>query len=267
MFTSKAAGALIGMTTLLAACGGGGGDASPGSTSTTPAGPSAVTYASSIVVGSLTAQSVDYTAPATGAGASASAYVSVTAASTLLSVGRNTLVAEHLDASLPGTREVCVSGRGESTNVVAPINLGVIAQSAAVLLDTSWSPVADQTAAWASIAATGLELSGWQNCGVKPEGLPSRSSALRPQSGGGYIEDVYDGNPGTTFNVVTQNVPASQVAAMLSSTGFAAVDGLQNPVRLYWRLYANGAGRQLLIESGIPASGAAGFVAAYALPG
>ena len=243
---------------LVAGCGGGGGGAAgaPATTSTT-------TYANSVALGSWTAQSIAYTAGV----ASAPAEVTTAIASALLPQGAATLVAQHEESSLPGVLEVCVSGNGESTNVVAPINLGVVAQSAAVLLDAGWSPVPDSAAAWAAIAQRQEVLIGWENCGVKPEGAPSASSRLTVRTDGSYSEDVYDGNPGTTYNVISQTVTATQMSAMLGVTGWATTADPTRPMQIYWRVFADGASRQLLIEMGVPRSTAPpslkGFIALY----
>ena len=246
----------------VSACGGGGGDAgvplAPPTATTT-----AVDYPSSVVPGPA-AQSLRYT-PGSG---TALASVSAAAASPLLPAGTTPLIAEHLDARLPGLRVACISGHGDSTNVVSGINLGVIAESAAVLLDTRWKPV-DAAAAWAMAVAQGSSWSGWENCGVKPEGSPSPSSTLLPTPDGGYAEDVYDGNPGTTFNVVSQRFSSSDVAAMLGA-GLATRNDPQRPLRLTLGAYTDGAGHTIFIESGVAASGAAasvrGFIALYLPP-
>lgn len=82
-----------------------------------------------MVLGASTLQSIVYSAAA-GAG---QATVTTAAASPLLQLDTTPILAEHVEPSLSGLRVVCISGRGESTNVVAGINLGVIAESAAVL--------------------------------------------------------------------------------------------------------------------------------------
>ncbi len=266
--TGGAAGALslVG-SMLLTACGGGGGSAGapavgPGS------GVTPVVYANSLVLGGgLGVQSLSYNA----AQGVMPASVTATTASALLAAGSTPLVAEHADAAYPGMREVCVSGHGETTNAVGPINLGVMAQSAALLLDSGWSPGADRAAAWSALAARGATLSGWENCGVKPEGAASRSSGLTAQVDGSYREDVYDGNPGTTFNTVTQAIPATQMSAMLSDAGYdASAANPQRPLRLYWRLYVDGSARQLWVQIGVPATGATAsvvdFVSVYTSP-
>ena len=245
---------------LIAGCGGGG-SSGGGTAPAVGAGP--VAYAHSVALGSWQAQPIGYTAAA----AATPATVTSTGASALLSAGSTALVAVHVEPTLAGLLEVCVSGNGESTNVVAPINLGVIAQSAAVLLDASWSPVADSSVAWATLTARQAVLTGWENCGVKPEGAPSPSSRLSAQAGGGYAEDVYDGNPGTTYNVISQSVSAAQMDAMLSAGGYATSADPTRPLQLFWRFYADGAGHLLAIEMGLPRAGAPatlkGFVELY----
>jgi len=237
---------------LLGACGGGGGTTA-----------SATPYANSVALGSWVSQSISYTAGS----ATNPAELTTSIASALLPTGTTPLVAEHADASLPGVLEVCVSGNGQSTNVVSPINLGVIAQSAGVLLDAGWGPAADPAGAWAAIALRHGVLTGWENCGVKPEGAPSPSSLLTAQADGSYAEDVYDGNPGTTFNVISQVGPAAQMAAMLTDNGFATTSDPLRPMQLYWRIFADSTGRQALIEMGLPRTTAPqslkGFIALY----
>lgn len=243
---------------LVAGCGGGSGEGAVGAAATT-----STTYANSVALGSWTGQSITYTAGA----ASVPAEVTSSIASALLPQGAATLVAQHEESLLPGVLEVCVSGNGESTNVVAPINLGVVAQSAAVLLDAGWSPVPDSATAWAAMAQRQAVVIGWENCGVKPEGAPSASSRLTVRPDGSYTEDVYDGNPGTTYNVISQVVSATQMSAMLSAAGWATAADPTRPMQLYWRVFVDGAGRQLLIEMGVPRSTAPpsfkGFIALY----
>jgi hypothetical protein len=255
-------GCTVALAALLASCGGGGSSSPAGTPSTTAA---TTTYANSIVVGATAPRSVMYTAAASPGQAT----VTSTEGSPLLPPGTTPVVAEHVDASLPGLRVVCVSGRGETTNVVANVNLGVIAESAAVLLDTGWHAV-DATAAWSAVVASGGAWLGWENCGVKPEGAPSPSSRFVPTAAGGYAEDVFDGNPGTTFQAIRRNVTPADVAAMLSSNGLLALDDPLRPLQLLLRAYADGAGQVVLVETGAPASGALasarGFVALY-VPG
>jgi hypothetical protein len=254
----------LAIASLLAACGGGGGSSGPSDSMapTPPAAPAATTYAHSVVLAASAPQSIVYRA---AAGAS-QATVSTTSAAPLLPLGTTPVLAEHVEPGLSGLRVVCISGRGESTNVVSDINLGVIAESAAVLLDTTWNAT-DAAAAWSAAAASGSAWSGWENCGAKPEGLPSPSSRLVSTAVGGYAEDVFDGNPGTTFQAIRRNVTATDVTAMLSATGLVATSDPVRPLLLMLRAYADVAGHVVFVETGLPTTGAApstrGFVALY----
>ena len=253
--------ALAGIMALLASCGGGGSSQPPGQETT----PVLTVYANSVVVGFAAPQSLVYSASS----GSSQATVTANSASPLLPPGITAVLAEHLEPGLAGLRVACVSGRGDSTNVIGNINLGVIAESAAVLLDSRWNP-ADAPSAWSTAVADGGAWLGWENCGVKPEGLPSPSSRLVPTAAGGYAEDVYDGNPGTTFQTIRRDVSAADVAAMVSTAGLLDRSDPQRPLQLLLRAYDDGAGHRVFIESGMPAAGAAasarGFVALY-VPG
>ena len=247
------------VASLLAACGGGGSSEPP---PVQQAQPATTIYANSVALGVTTPQSITYQA-STGA---IQATVTTSTASALLPVGTTLVLAEHMEPDLPGLREICVSGHGDSTNVVSNINLGVVTQSAAILMDAQWTAV-DALAAWNAAVLAGSAWSGWENCGAKPEGPPSRSSRLVPTNSGGYTEDVFDGNPGTNFNAVLRNVSASDVTAMLSTQGLLFSDEPQRPLQLKLRAFANPAGRLIFVESGAPAAGAPasarGFVALY----
>jgi hypothetical protein len=254
-------GRLAVLTSLLsiAAAGcGGGADTAP------PSGPVATTiaYPQSVVLGAPAPQALLYVASQ----GSQPASVTATAASPLLAAGPTPLLAEHLEAGLPGLRVACVSGRGDSTNVISNINLGVISESAAVLLDGGWRPV-DAAVAWSRAVASGAAWLGWENCGVKPEGPPSPSSRLVPGADGGYAEDVYDGNPGTTFNVVRRVVSSADTAALLSAAGLANLDDPLRPLQLTLRAFSDAAGQIVFIEMGTPLAGAPvsarGFIALY----
>ena len=98
---------------------------------------------------------------------------------------------------------------------------------------------------------------------------PGRRASL-PTTAGGYVEDIFDGNPGTTFQVIRRTVAPSDVAAMLSPAGLLALDDLERPLQVTLRAYADGAGHRVLVQSGVPAVGAAssarGFIALY-VPG
>ena len=254
---------VVALGLLAAGCGGGGGGVMGPGSAGAPAATAPSAYANSVALGSWSTQSIGYVA----ASATTAAEVDAATASALLRMGATALVAEHVEATLPGMREVCVSGDGQSTNVVSPINLGVISQNAAVLLDGGWAPVADQAGAWAVLAQRGAALTGWENCGVKPEGPASASSLLTIHADGGYAEDVYDGNPSTTFNIISQVVPTQQMQAMLGGGGFATTADPTRPMQLYWRIFSDPAGHQLLIEMGLPRATAPavlkGFIALY----
>ena len=214
------------------------------------------------MLGLAAAQEVGY-APAVG---SIPASVTVTSSTTLLRVGANAVVAEHVEGTLAGLHVACASGNGQTTNVVTGINPGVLAKSATVLLNSSWTAT-EAAAAWTAATIRGGTWAGWENCGVKPEGSPSPSSRLTPHPGGGYGEDVYDGNPGTTYNVITRRVTATEVAAMLTDAGYAIVEDPARPLRLRLRAYRDGAGNTIFVETGDPVpgapTGAQGFVVPY----
>jgi len=245
------------LTSALAACGGGG-----SATTDPPVTPAEIDYPNSIVVGASAPQALVYH-PAVGA---MPAMVSAGSASGLLAAGNTAVLAEHVEATLPGLRVVCVSGRGESTGVISAINLGVIAESAAVLLDARWGAT-DAGLAWAGAVTRGKGWLGWENCGVKPEGAPSPSSRLVPAADGGYAEDIFDGNPGTTFNTISTTATAASVAAMLSAAGRLAPDDPLRPLQLTLRAYADNSGHTVFVETGTPVPGAPaaarGFVALY----
>ncbi len=256
--TSPWTACCLAVAALPVGCGGGG---SADTMSTPPTDTSAI-YARSVVLGASSPQSIVYR-PASGTG---QATVTTTIASALLPIGTTPVLAEHLESQLPELRVVCISGFGETINVVAHVNPGVIAESAAVLLGSGWSAT-DARDAWSAATASGGAWLGWENCGVKPEGLPSPSSRLVPTPAGGYVEDIFDGNPGTTFQVIRRTVAASDVAAMLTPAGLLALDDLERPLQVTLRAYADAAGHRLLVQSGVPAAGAApsarGFIALY----
>ena len=257
-----AAGLAALFVAVLGGCGGGSGASAP---PPAPVPPPATDYPGSVVLGVAAMQDLQFVA---GAGAM-QAQVVAPSASTLLAAGANPLTAAYDDARLPGWRVACVSARGDTTNVVTGINLGVVGKSAAILFAAGWASV-DATAAWDALVAGRTPLLGWENCGLKPEGPPSPSSRLQPGSDGGYTEDVYDGNPGTTFNVISQAVAAEQVAAMLSDAGFLTTADPARPLRLTLRALRDGDGHVVMVERGEPAPGASadtpGFVALYEPP-
>lgn len=259
-----AAGLAALFVAVLGGCGGGGASSAP-PPAPAPPPPPATDYPDSVVLGVGTPQDLQFVA---GAGAT-QAQVVAPSASTLLAAGANPLTAAYDDARLAGWRVACVSAPGDTTNVVTGINLGVVGKSAAILFASGWVSV-DATAAWAALVAGRTPLLGWENCGLKPEGPPSPSSRLQPGSDGGYTEDVYDGNPGTTFNAISQAVAAGQVAAMLSDAGFLATADPARPLRLTLRALRDGDGHVVMVERGEPAPGASpgtlGFIALYEPP-
>jgi hypothetical protein len=78
---------------------------------------------------------------------------------------------------------------------------------------------------------------------------------------------VFDGNPSTTVTIVNQGFTAVQAASMLSEAGYADTTQPANPQRIYLKVYQNAAKLTLLVEQGIPASGASsanpGYIALY----
>ena len=108
---------------------------------------------------------------------------------------------------------------------------------------------------------------GWENCGAKPEGPPSPSSRLFPATDKGYAEDIYDGNPSTSFNSVRRPVAPADVAKMISSEGLLTSEDPLRPLLLTLRAYADGSGNVVLVEVGEPVAtapaSARGFVSLY----
>ena len=241
----------------LPGCGGGGTGEAP-----TPSTSMSTEYRHSVAVGLPGEQKLLYRA---GTGSNA-ATVFASTGSTLLPVGVSALVAEHDEPQLPGMRIACVSGKGESINVVTGINAGVIAESAAVLLDDHWQAV-DANVAWSDAATVGAAYQGWENCGIKPEGPPSPSSRLVAAYDGSYTEDVYDGNPGTTFSVIRRIVTAADVDKMLAPQGATTTEDPLRPLVLTLRAWRNDAGRVVFVETGVPTvqapAEARGFIALY----
>jgi hypothetical protein len=160
-----------------------------------------------------------------------------------------------LHAAAPGAAVACVSARSDRIGTVADVNLDVHIKSVAVLLDARWRRVSDPRAAWAGIAAAGRRFANWENCGAKAEGPPSPASVLVASPYGGYADDVLDGNPGTTFNIVARHYGADAVAAMLGGQGYP--DG---EVRIFMSVLEGPQG-MALVQQGIAAQG--GFIAFY----
>jgi hypothetical protein len=238
---------------LAAGCGGGGGDnnAPPAQAAPAPVQTSAasVNYPKSVVLGSLSAQSLDLreTAPP------AATVLVAAAASALLTAGSNPLSSLYRGATTAGALIACVSAPTSSTGLLNGINLGVNIKSAAILLDNSWSDAGAN--ALPALAAAGAVFDGWENCGEKPEGRPSPASTRMLLANGGLRDDVYDGNPSTNLNIITVGTSAAGLMAMLSAQGYAAAASSGAAYTVWLRIYRNGSGGVLLVEQGLPVSG------------
>ena len=247
---------------LVAGCGGGGGDnAVPVQASPAPvqSGAASVNYPQSVVLGSLSAQALELreAAPPTAT------VLVAPAASALLVAGSNPLSSLYRNAATPGALIACVSAPTSSTGLVGGINLGVNIKSAAVLLDKGWSDAGAN--ALSALAAAGAQFDGWENCGEKPEGKPSPASTRTLLPGGGLRDDIYDGNPSTNLNIITQNVSAAQLAAMLSGSGYGVASSTGVAFTVWLRVYRDAGGRILLVEQGLPVAGPAtqGYLSMY----
>lgn len=254
----------------LASCGGGGGGSATVSTSTgaatltTPATTSGALdstyYPHSLVVGVNGFQELVLTNMA-----SAPAVLTAPSASQLLKAGANLVLTQYSNVNLPGLSLVCISGVGSTTNINSDINLGDYSQSAALMMNSNWNTI-DPAAAWLKASQSGRSWQGWEDCGIKPEGLPSPSSTMVPNEQGGYSEAIYDGNPGTTFNVLANNFSVSQVASMLSPAGLVSTINPKRSLLLTLRAYTDNAGHQIWVEMGYPLTptdSTLGFVALY----
>ncbi|MFL9930235.1 hypothetical protein P0D88_13430 [Paraburkholderia sp. RL18-103-BIB-C] len=253
---------------VIGGCGGGGGDG--GSAASTPtAGPpppasqNATVYQNSLTLGSTSAVSLSVVA---GTSTTNAMLVSPVAAP-LLSPGNNPLLSTHLAANVPGAGIACVSAVSNSIGTVTGVNAGVDVKSVAVLLDNGWSVSAAPFADWAAFSASGAVFNGWENCGAKAEGAPSPSSTLNVNADGSFSDNVFDGNPSTTVTTINQSFTAAQAASLLSDAGY--LDSSQSPVpqTIRLKLFHNAAQQTVLVEEGIPVSGATdqnpGFIAIY----
>jgi hypothetical protein len=250
---------------LVAGCGGGGGDnAVPAQATPAPAqsGAVSVNYPQSLVLGSLAAQPLDLREAAPPA----TTVLVAPAASPLLVMGSNPLSSLYRSTATPGALIACVSAPTSSTGLVGGINLGVNIKSAAVLLDRSWSDAgANALSALSVLAAAGVQFDGWENCGEKPEGRPSPASTRTLLPDGGLRDDIYDGNPSTNLNIITQNISAGQLGAMLSAQGCAVASSSGVAYTVWLRVYRDASGRVLLVEQGLPVAGPAtqGYLSMY----
>lgn len=248
----------------VAGCGGGGGGDSnvvPAAAAPVQAGAASLVYPRSVVLGSLAAQPLDLREAAPPA----ATVLVAPAASALLVAGSNPLSALYRNASAPGALVACVSAPAGSTGLVGGINLGVNIKSAAVLLDDSWRDAG--AGALPALAARGAIFDGWENCGEKPEGRPSPASTRTLLSDGSLRDDIYDGNPSTNLNIITITTSAAGLAAMLSAQGYATSASSGAAYTVWLRAYRNDGGSIVLIEQGLPVSGAAsqGYLAMYLL--
>lgn len=263
MHRAGCAGAALAVAALVAACGGGGGNG--GDSAGAPLAPSsnASVYQNSTTLGSAGVVSLSFIAATT----TANAMLASPVAEPLLAVGDNALVSTHLATNVAGAGTACVSAATNSIGTVNGVNAGVNIKSVAALLDNSWSVSATPSANWTTLGASGAVFDGWENCGAKAEGAPSPSSTLTVNADGSFSDNVFDGNPSTTVTIVNQSFTAAQAAALLSDAGYVDSSQPANPQTIRLRIYHNAAQQTLLVEQGIPASGATnqnpGFVAIY----
>jgi hypothetical protein len=249
-------------TALMSACGGGG---DGGGNAAVPPAPSsnASVYQNSLTLGSVAVVSLSLIAATT----TANAMLVSPIAAPLLAVGNNTLVSTHLATNVAGAGTACVSAPTNSIGTVTGVNAGVNIKSVAALLDNSWSVSATPSANWTTLGASGAVFDGWENCGAKAEGAPSPSSTLTVNADGSFSDNVFDGNPSTTVTTVNQSFTAAQAASLLSDAGYPDTSHPANPQTIRLRIYHNAAQQTVLVEQGIPASGATnqnpGFVAIY----
>ncbi len=245
----------VALTFTLSACGGGGGE--NGETTD----PGAVVYPRSQVLGLASPQSLTYLPAAPPA----QAVVRSATAGSLIGVGATRLTADHVPLSLAGLRVACVSGNGSSLGVLEAVNPGVLSVSAAVLMSADWTEL-NADVAWAAAATAAEHWDGWENCGIKPEGAPNRSSIVVPLADGGYTEDVLVGNPSTNFTTVRLAISSAEAAEMRRSD-HATTENPLRQLKMTWRVFVDAAGHRVWVERGEPASGAAsgtqGFITLF----
>ncbi|MFM0630011.1 hypothetical protein [Paraburkholderia xenovorans] len=248
---------------LLAACGGGGGGGGSGGSAPPASSSNASVYQNSTTLGSVDAVSLSLIAATT----TANAMLVSPVAAPLLTAGNNTLVSTHLPTNVTGAGTACVSAPTNSIGTVTGVNAGVNIKSVAALLDNSWTVSATPSANWTTLGARGAVFDGWENCGAKAEGAPSPSSTLTVNTDGSFSDNVFDGNPSTTVTTVNQSFTAAQAASLLSDAGHLDSSQPANPQTIRLKIYHNAAQQTVLVEQGIPVSGATsqnpGFVAIY----
>ena len=236
------------------------GSASSGSSTSTPSTSSPIDYPHSLVVGNSAFQGLVLTPMV-----SAPAVLTAPNASQLLKAGSNLVLTQYTNANLPGLAVACISGVGNTNTIISDINLGDYSQSAALMMSANWNAI-DPVAAWGKASASGTGWQGWEDCGIKPEGPPTPASTLVPNAQGGYSEAIYDGNPGTTFNVLALNYSPAQVASMLSPSGLVSTVNPKRSLLLTLRAYADNAGHQVWVEMGYPLTPSdptQGFISLY----
>jgi hypothetical protein len=245
-------------------CGGGGGSsdtANPGAPA--PAAPSVIVYQDSLMLGSVTPQSLSFV-PAT---TTVNAMIVSPAAAPLVAAGNTPLVSSYFPGTVPGAGIACISAPANSIGTVTGVNAGVNIKSVAVMLDGSWTASTTPDANWNALGASAAVFDGWENCGAKAEGSPSPSSTLTINADGSFSDNVFDGNPSTTVTIVDQSFSSTQAASMLTDAGYLDASQADNPQTIRLKVFQNAAKQTLLVEQGIPASGATsanpGFVAIY----
>jgi hypothetical protein len=256
------AGCLAFAMITLTGCGGGGSDNST-PTAPAPASPAATAYQNSLTLGSVAPQSLSFIA----ATSTVNAMIVSPVAAPLLAAGNSPLVSSHFQSGVAGAGIACVSAPTNSIGTVTGVNAGVNIKSVAVLLDATWTVSTTPAAIWTALGSIAATFDGWEDCGAKAEGSPSPSSTLIVAADGSATDNVFNGNPSTTVSIVNQGFSSSQVASMLSDAGLLDLSqpGKSQSIRL--RIYQNAAKQTLLVEQGIPSSGATndnpGFVAIY----
>jgi hypothetical protein len=250
---------------LLAACGGGGGGSGgdSGTPDTPPMTPAMVVYQNSLTLGSTNPVSLSII-PAT---TTANPILVSPVVAPLLAAGNTALVSMHLSTTTSGSGIACVSAATNSIGTVTGVNAGVNIKSVAALLDNTWSVSGTPSADWATLGANAALFDGWENCGAKAEGAPSPSSTLIVNANGSFSDNVFDGNPSTTVTTVSQSFNAAQAASLLSSGGYLDTSQPAAAQIIRLTLYHNAAHQTVLVEQGIPVSGATnqtpGFIAIY----
>jgi hypothetical protein len=248
---------------LVAACGGGGGDGGSGMAGPPPASPAVSAYQSSLLLGGVDPVSLSIV-PAT---TTDNPILISPVAAPLLTAGNNALVSLHLSSTTSGSGIACVSAAANSVGTVTGANVGVNIKSVAALLDNTWTVSATPSADWAALGASAAIFDGWENCGAKAEGAPSPSSTLIVSADGSFSDNVFDGNPSTTVTTVNQSFTASQAASLLSANGYLDTSQPASAQIIRLKLYHNAARQTVLVEQGIPVTGATnqtpGFIAIY----